>query len=147
VWQVAGPGTQATAVYDLHVQPDGCYNADGDGPPAINGQRTLVAFDGTSFMNPLWEFDGCFGNTALAGLSAAPGAGMMSGAATADPRAMAPGRLCRTLGPVRGRPVREEPARDAPSAPRFQRRSSLDTDGSTWVAGALSRDSIASQPV
>jgi hypothetical protein len=63
VWQVAGPGTQATAVYALHIQPDGCYNADGDGPPAVNGQRTLVAFDGTSFINPLWAFDGCFDNT------------------------------------------------------------------------------------
>jgi ABC-2 type transport system permease protein len=63
VWQVAGPGTQATAVYNLTVQPDGCYSADGDSPLAINGKQTMVAFDGTSFLNPLWRFDGCFNNT------------------------------------------------------------------------------------
>jgi hypothetical protein len=62
VWQDAGPGTQATAVYSLNVQTDGCYSADGDGPPAINGQQTITAFDGTPFVNPLWEFDGCFDN-------------------------------------------------------------------------------------
>jgi ABC-type uncharacterized transport system ATPase subunit len=32
-------------------------------PPAINGKQTMVAFDGTSFLNPLWRFDGCFNNT------------------------------------------------------------------------------------
>lgn len=63
VWQVAGPGTQATAVYSLTVQPDGCYSADGDSPLAINGKQTMVAFDGTSFLNPLWRLDGCFNNT------------------------------------------------------------------------------------
>lgn len=63
VWQVAGPGTQATAIYNLHVQTNGCYSADGDGPTAINGHQTMAAFDGTSFINPLFEFDGCFDNT------------------------------------------------------------------------------------
>jgi ABC-2 type transport system permease protein len=62
VWAVAGPGTQATAVYNLTVQPDGCYRAEGESPQAINGQQTMVAFDGTSFLNPLWAFDGCFDN-------------------------------------------------------------------------------------
>jgi hypothetical protein len=47
----------------LNVQTNGCYDADGDGPPAINGQRTMTAFDGTPFVNPLWAFNGCFDNS------------------------------------------------------------------------------------
>jgi hypothetical protein len=62
VWQVAGPGTSATAVYNLHIQTTGCYSADGDSPPAINGQQMLDSFDGKQFLNPLWEFEGCFDN-------------------------------------------------------------------------------------
>lgn len=63
VWENAGPGTQATAVYSLNVQTNGCYSADGDGPPAINGQQLITSFDGTTYVNPLWEFDGCFDNS------------------------------------------------------------------------------------
>jgi hypothetical protein len=63
VWENAGPGTQATAVYSLNVQTNGCYSADGDGPPAINGQQLITSFDGTTYVNPLWEFDGCFDTT------------------------------------------------------------------------------------
>ena len=63
VWENAGPGTQATAVYSLNVQTNGCYSADGDGPLAINGQQLITSFDGTTYVNPLWEFDGCFDNS------------------------------------------------------------------------------------
>jgi hypothetical protein len=46
----------------LALTASGCYSADGDGPAAVNGRQTMSAFDGTSFINPVWEFDGCFDN-------------------------------------------------------------------------------------
>ncbi|HEY2672316.1 MAG TPA: hypothetical protein VGJ07_18345 [Rugosimonospora sp.] len=59
VWRTAGLGTTATAIYDLEVQTDGCYTADGDGPQEINGLRTMVTIDGDTVTNPLWQFNGC----------------------------------------------------------------------------------------
>ncbi|MEV5571313.1 hypothetical protein AB0L06_14780 [Spirillospora sp. NPDC052269] len=59
-WFNAGPAVTATANYQLHVQPNGCYTADGDGPSDLNGTPTLTAADGATVTNPLWRFDGCF---------------------------------------------------------------------------------------
>lgn len=59
-WFNAGPAVTATANYQLHVQPNGCYTADGDGPSDLNGTPSLTAADGASVTNPLWRFDGCF---------------------------------------------------------------------------------------
>jgi ABC-2 type transport system permease protein len=52
--------TTGGAIYSINVKPDGCFTADGDGPADLNGSPTLVDVDGTSVINPLWAFDGCF---------------------------------------------------------------------------------------
>jgi hypothetical protein len=62
-WFNTGPGIPATASYQVHVQTNGCYTADGDGPADLNGQQLIVASDGATVTNPLWEFDGCFDTT------------------------------------------------------------------------------------
>jgi hypothetical protein len=62
-WFHTGPDIPETAPYQLHVQTNGCYTADGDGPTDLNGQQMIVAADGATVTNPLWEFDGCFDTT------------------------------------------------------------------------------------
>ncbi|GAA4636971.1 hypothetical protein GCM10023196_088950 [Actinoallomurus vinaceus] len=62
-WFNVGPAVPETASYQLHVQTNGCYSADGDGPADLNGQQMIVAADGATVTNPLWEFDGCFDTT------------------------------------------------------------------------------------
>jgi ABC-2 type transport system permease protein len=57
---VAGPATPVTATYNVDVQTDGCYAADGDGPPSVNGSRTVTGPHYTPVVNPLWLIDGCF---------------------------------------------------------------------------------------
>jgi ABC-2 type transport system permease protein len=52
--------TTGGAAYSIHVKPDGCYTADGDGPADLNGSPTVVGVDGVAVINPLWAFDGCF---------------------------------------------------------------------------------------
>jgi ABC-2 type transport system permease protein len=52
--------TTGGAVYSINVKPDGCFTADGDGPADLNRSPTVVDVDGTSVINPLWAFDGCF---------------------------------------------------------------------------------------
>jgi hypothetical protein len=59
-WFKTGPDITETASYQVHVQTNGCYTADGDGPADLNGQQMIVAADGATVTNPLWEFDGCF---------------------------------------------------------------------------------------
>jgi hypothetical protein len=54
--QVGRPVAQYT--YELNVQADGCYTADG--PPALVGNKTLTTPAGTKRVNPLFAFDGCF---------------------------------------------------------------------------------------
>jgi len=44
--------------YDLTVQANGCYSADG--PPALVGGHTLKTPTGQSRVNPLFIIDGCF---------------------------------------------------------------------------------------
>jgi hypothetical protein len=62
-WFNTGPNIAATASYQVHVQTNGCYTADGDGPADLNGQQLITAADGATVTNPLWEFDGCFDTT------------------------------------------------------------------------------------
>lgn len=57
---VAGPSTPVTAIYNVNVQTDGCYAADGDGPASVNGSRTITGPHYRAVVNPLWLIDGCF---------------------------------------------------------------------------------------
>lgn len=59
-WIQNSAGVPGAATYALHVKPDGCFSADGDGPVDLNGSPTLTRADGASVVNPLWQFDGCF---------------------------------------------------------------------------------------
>ena len=43
--------------YDLHVEPNGCYTADG--PTQVVGPQRQRDATGTDVTNPLFEFDGC----------------------------------------------------------------------------------------
>jgi ABC-2 type transport system permease protein len=45
-------------IFDVDVQPIGCYVASG--PPAIVGQLELTSPRGSNLTNPLFAFDGCF---------------------------------------------------------------------------------------
>jgi ABC-2 type transport system permease protein len=45
------------AVYQLDVNPNGRYIADGDGPQEVNG-FFLVHTAAGDVPNPLWQFDG-----------------------------------------------------------------------------------------
>ena len=53
----APSGLVDSLTYDVHVQPGGCYTAQG--PAATVGGQTLRAGDGAEEPNPLYEFDGC----------------------------------------------------------------------------------------
>jgi hypothetical protein len=57
---VAGPSTPVTARYNVNVQTDGCFAADGDGPASVNGSRTITGPHYRQIINPLWLIDGCF---------------------------------------------------------------------------------------
>lgn len=57
---VAGPATPVVARYNVNVQTDGCYAADGDGPASVNGSRTITGPHYRQTVNPLWLIDGCF---------------------------------------------------------------------------------------
>ena len=60
---VAGPGYPVVAKYNVHVQTDGCYAADGDGPASVNGSPTITGPHFTQVDNPLRLIDGCFDTT------------------------------------------------------------------------------------
>lgn len=51
-------GAQFTVDYDLTVQTNGCYTAEG--PPAFIGPLTIRDRQGRRRVNPLFRFDGCF---------------------------------------------------------------------------------------
>ncbi len=57
---VAGPGYPVIAKYNVDVQTDGCYAADGDGPASVNGSPTVTGPKYAQITNPLWLIDGCF---------------------------------------------------------------------------------------
>ena len=64
LYQLAGatnlPGVSAAtgqAIYQLDVNANGRYVADGDGPKEVNGYFVVHTQYGDA-PNPLWEFDG-----------------------------------------------------------------------------------------
>ena len=57
VWDDAA-GRPATAVYEVEVRADGCYRATG--PPSVVGQQQLPLPGGSTAVNPVYAFDGCF---------------------------------------------------------------------------------------
>lgn len=60
VYTAAGPGTDVTATYNVDLQANGCYAADGDGPATLNGSRTITGAGYRQVLNPLWLINGCF---------------------------------------------------------------------------------------
>jgi ABC-2 type transport system permease protein len=52
--------TPFTAIYNVTVQTDGCYSAEGDGPTAATASRLIRARNGELVPNPLWLINGCF---------------------------------------------------------------------------------------
>jgi ABC-2 type transport system permease protein len=57
-WYLPGSGAATgAAIYQLDVDPNGRYVADGDGPQEVNGYFILHTSFGDA-PNPLWQFDG-----------------------------------------------------------------------------------------
>jgi ABC-2 type transport system permease protein len=57
-WHLPGGGAATgAAIYQLDVNPNGRYVADGDGPQEVNGYFILHTPTGDT-PNPLWQFDG-----------------------------------------------------------------------------------------
>jgi ABC-2 type transport system permease protein len=57
-WHLPGAGAATgAAIYQLDVNPNGRYVADGDGPQEVNGYFILHTDYGDA-PNPLWQFDG-----------------------------------------------------------------------------------------
>ena len=56
-WHLSGTAAIGAAVYQLDVNPDGRYVADGDGPQEVNGFFPVHSSTG-DVPNPLWQFDG-----------------------------------------------------------------------------------------
>jgi hypothetical protein len=60
---VAGPGYPVIAKYNVDVQSDGCYAADGDGPASVNGSLTITGPGYHQITNPLSKIVACFDTT------------------------------------------------------------------------------------
>ncbi|WP_265446805.1 ABC transporter permease [Flexivirga meconopsidis] len=56
-WRLPGVASTGSAIYQLDVQADGKFVADGDGPPPVNGYFQVRTPAGDS-PNPLWQIDG-----------------------------------------------------------------------------------------
>lgn len=57
-WHLPGVNdATGTAIYQLDVNPNGRYVADGDGPKEVNGYFLMHTQNGDA-PNPLWQFDG-----------------------------------------------------------------------------------------
>jgi ABC-2 type transport system permease protein len=56
-WRLPGSAAIGSAIYQLDVNPQGRYVADGDGPQEVNGFFQLHTSTG-DVPNPLWQFDG-----------------------------------------------------------------------------------------
>ena len=56
-WRLPGSAAVGSAIYQLDVNPDGRYVADGDGPQDVNGFFQVHTSTGDE-PNPLWQFDG-----------------------------------------------------------------------------------------
>ena len=59
-FSVTAAAPQVTALYNVDVETDGCYAADGVGPVSVNGVRTITGPGNEQRLNPLWLIDGCF---------------------------------------------------------------------------------------
>jgi hypothetical protein len=60
---VAGPGYPVIAKYNVDVETDGCYAADGDGPASVNGSLTITGPGYNQVINPLSKIVACFDTT------------------------------------------------------------------------------------
>jgi ABC-2 type transport system permease protein len=56
-WRLPGSTAVGSAIYQLDVNPQGRYVADGDGPQEVNGFFQVRTSTGDA-PNPLWQFDG-----------------------------------------------------------------------------------------
>jgi ABC-2 type transport system permease protein len=56
-WRLPGSAAVGQAIYQLDVNPDGRFVADGDGPQELNGFFQVQTAAG-NVPNPLWQFDG-----------------------------------------------------------------------------------------
>jgi ABC-2 type transport system permease protein len=56
-WRLPGVTAVGQTIYQLDVDPDGRYVADGDGPQEVNGYFPIRTSTG-NVPNPLWQFDG-----------------------------------------------------------------------------------------
>jgi ABC-2 type transport system permease protein len=56
-WRLPGSAAIGQAIYQLDVNPQGRYVADGDGPQEVNGFFQVHTSTG-DVPNPLWQFDG-----------------------------------------------------------------------------------------
>jgi ABC-2 type transport system permease protein len=56
-WRLPGATAIGSAIYQLDVNPQGRYVADGDGPQEVNGFFQVQTPSGNA-PNPLWQFDG-----------------------------------------------------------------------------------------
>ncbi|WP_375491709.1 hypothetical protein [uncultured Jatrophihabitans sp.] len=56
-WHIPGATVTGYAIYQLDINPDGRYVADGDGPVSVNGFFQVHTPHGDT-PNPLWQFDG-----------------------------------------------------------------------------------------
>jgi ABC-2 type transport system permease protein len=56
-WHLPGVNATGNAIYQLDVNPNGRYVADGDGPKEVNGYFLVHTRYGDA-PNPLWQFDG-----------------------------------------------------------------------------------------
>ncbi|NNG41213.1 ABC transporter permease [Flexivirga sp. ID2601S] len=56
-WRLPGVTSTGSAIYQLDVQADGKFVADGDGPAPVNGYFQVQTPAGDS-PNPLWQIDG-----------------------------------------------------------------------------------------
>ena len=61
VWQAEGPGTPVDLTYDVRLQADGCFTADG--PPTVADQPQGAVAGGPPGPDPVASFDGCFDTT------------------------------------------------------------------------------------
>ena len=59
-WLAPGRRTPLRETYDLSVTMDGCYTATADAAETHVGGPTLTTQHGTTIVNPLYAFDGCF---------------------------------------------------------------------------------------
>jgi hypothetical protein len=58
LWPSPANETLVRIDYEVIVQPNGCYTAQG--PSNLVGQQKMLGADGQTHTNPLYEFDSCF---------------------------------------------------------------------------------------